>query len=99
MRILISGASISGPALAYWRTRYGFDVTVVERAPALRTTGGHAVDLFRPAMDITEKMGVLPRVEALKTGTTRMTLHREGVRRPARVDLSKIYRATSDRHA
>ena len=27
-----------------------------------------------------------------------MTLHREGVRRPARVDLSKIYRATSDRH-
>ena len=33
MRILISGASISGPVLAYWLTRYGFDVTVVERAP------------------------------------------------------------------
>ncbi|WP_370963346.1 FAD-dependent monooxygenase [Amycolatopsis sp. cg9] len=98
MRILVSGASIAGPVLAYWLTRHGFDVTVVERAPALRKTGGHAVDLFRPAMDITEKMGVLPRVEALKTGTTRMTLHREGARRPARVDLSKIYRATSDRH-
>ncbi|RSD07279.1 FAD-dependent monooxygenase [Amycolatopsis eburnea] len=98
MRILVSGASIAGPVLAYWLTRHGFDVTVVERAPQLRKTGGHAVDLFRPAMDITEKMGVLPRVEALKTGTTRMTLHREGVRRPARVDLSKIYQATSDRH-
>ncbi|NBH05809.1 FAD-dependent monooxygenase [Amycolatopsis sp. SID8362] len=98
MRILVSGASIAGPVLAYWLTRHGFDVTVVERAPELRKTGGHAVDLFRPAMDITEKMGVLPRVEALKTGTTRMTLHREGVRRPARVDLSKIYQATSDRH-
>ena len=61
MRILISGASISGPVLAYWLTRYGFDdVTVVERAPALRKTGGHAVDLFRPAMEISEKMGVLP---------------------------------------
>ncbi|MDQ7803420.1 FAD-dependent monooxygenase [Amycolatopsis sp. A133] len=98
MRILVSGASIAGPVLAYWLTRHGFDVTVVERAPALRKTGGHAVDLFRPAMDITERMGVLPRVEALATGTTRMTLHREGAARPVRVDLSKIYRATSDRH-
>lgn len=98
MRILVSGASVAGPVLAYWLPRHGFDVTVVERAPVLRKTGGHAVDLFRPAMDITERMGVLPRVEALKTGTTRMTLHREGVRRPARVDLSKIYQATSDRH-
>ncbi|SEC82622.1 2-polyprenyl-6-methoxyphenol hydroxylase [Amycolatopsis tolypomycina] len=98
MRILVSGASIAGPVLAYWLARHGFDVTVVERAPALRKTGGHAVDLFRPAMDITERMGVLPRVEALATGTTRMTLHREGHRKPVRVDLTKIYRATSDRH-
>ncbi len=98
MRILVSGASIAGPVLAYWLTRYGFDVTVVERAPALRKTGGHAVDLFRPAMDITERMGVLPRVEALVTGTTRMTVHREGARRPAQVDLSKVFQATSDRH-
>ena len=36
MRVLISGASIAGPVLAYWLTRRGFDVTVVERAPALR---------------------------------------------------------------
>ena len=98
MRILVSGASIAGPVLAYWLTRHGFDVTVVERAPTLRKTGGHAVDLFRPAMEITERMGVLPRVEALATGTTRLTLHREGARRPVRVDLAKIFQATSDRH-
>ncbi|HZE01464.1 MAG TPA: NAD-binding protein, partial [Pseudonocardiaceae bacterium] len=55
MRILISGASVAGPVLAYWLTRYGFNVTIVERAPQLRKTGGHAVDLFRPAMDISEK--------------------------------------------
>ena len=84
----------------YWctGTRYGFDVTVVERAPALRKTGGHAVDLFRPASEISEKMGVLPRIEALATGTTRMTVHREGVKRPLRVDLTKVYAAASDRH-
>jgi 2-polyprenyl-6-methoxyphenol hydroxylase-like FAD-dependent oxidoreductase len=90
MRVLISGASVAGPVLAYWLTRHGFSVTVVERAPALRRTGGHAVDLFRPAMDISEAMGVLPHVEERATGVRRLTLHREGARRPVRVDLSKI---------
>ncbi|MEW2622902.1 FAD-dependent monooxygenase [Streptomyces sp. NPDC048106] len=98
MRILVSGASIAGPVLAYWLTRYGFSVTVVERAPAPRKTGGHAVDLFRPAMDISEKMGVLPRVEERATGTNRMSVHQEGARRPVRVDLSKVFSAASDRH-
>lgn len=98
MRILISGASIAGPVLAYWLNRYGFEVTVVERAPTLRKTGGHAVDLFRPAMEISAKMGVLPRIEALATGTTRLTMHREGRPKPAEIDLTKIYAASSDRH-
>ncbi|WP_433722335.1 FAD-dependent monooxygenase [Nocardia sp. CA-129566] len=99
MRILISGASIAGPVLAYWLTRHGFSVTVVERAPVPRKTGGHAVDLFRPAMDISEKMGVLDRIESRVTGTSRLTLCPEGDRRPARVDLAKLFGATSDRHA
>jgi 2-polyprenyl-6-methoxyphenol hydroxylase-like FAD-dependent oxidoreductase len=98
MRILISGASISGPVLAYWLTRYGFEVTVVERAPALRKTGGHSVDLFRPAMEISEKMGVLPKIEALVTGTDVLTMYRKGARRPARVDLTKVVGVASDRH-
>jgi 2-polyprenyl-6-methoxyphenol hydroxylase-like FAD-dependent oxidoreductase len=98
MRILISGASIAGPVLAYWLTRHGFDVTVVERAPQLRKTGGHAVDLFRPAMEISEKMGVLPRIEALATGTDTATICRAGTRRPVRVDLTKAFGAVSDRH-
>jgi 2-polyprenyl-6-methoxyphenol hydroxylase-like FAD-dependent oxidoreductase len=98
MRVLISGASISGPVLAYWLSRYGFEVTIVERAPALRKTGGHAVDLFRPAMEISEKMGVLPKIEALATGTDVLTLYRKGAQRPARVDLAKVTGAISDRH-
>jgi 2-polyprenyl-6-methoxyphenol hydroxylase-like FAD-dependent oxidoreductase len=98
VKVLISGASIAGPVLAYWLNHHGFEVTVVERAPRLRRTGGHAVDLFRPAMEISERMGVLPRVEAMATRTTRLTVHREGTSRPVRVDLTKIYQATSDRH-
>ncbi|VBA58510.1 FAD-dependent urate hydroxylase [Mycobacterium attenuatum] len=98
MRILISGASIAGPVLAYWLARYGLDVTVVERAPQLRKTGGHAVDLFRPAIEISAKMDVLPQIEALVTGTSRLTLYRQGARRPVRVDVTKIVAAASDRH-
>jgi 2-polyprenyl-6-methoxyphenol hydroxylase-like FAD-dependent oxidoreductase len=98
VRILISGASIAGPVLAYWLTRYGHEVTVVERSPVLRKTGGHAVDLFKPAMDISERMGVLPRIESLATGTERITFLREGTRKPISADVTKLFVAASDRH-
>lgn len=84
--------------LAYWLVRDGHEVTVVERSPVLRKTGGHAVDLFKPAMDISERMGVLPRIEALATGTTRLTYLREGTRKPISADVTKLFAAASDRH-
>ncbi|MGH3885151.1 MAG: FAD-dependent monooxygenase [Pseudonocardiaceae bacterium] len=98
MQILISGASVAGPVLAYWLTRYGFTPTVVEKAPTLRKTGGHAVDLFRPAMDIVERMGLLEQVQAKKTGTERLTLFGEGISRPVHVEMSRLMTAVSDRH-
>ncbi|MFE6973144.1 FAD-dependent monooxygenase [Streptomyces sp. NPDC057682] len=98
MRILVSGAGVAGPVLAHWLIRYGFEVTVVERAPAPRRTGGHAVDLFRPAVDISEHMGVLDLIEERATGTTRMTVHPEGARGPVRADLSHLFGAVSRRH-
>ena len=30
-RVLISGASVAGPILAYWLDRFGFEPIVVER--------------------------------------------------------------------
>ena len=68
MRVLISGASIAGPTLAYWLDRYGFDVTVVELAPALRQ-GGYAVD-FRGGVQLAvlERMGLLEQVRGHQTG-------------------------------
>ncbi|MFG1683778.1 FAD-dependent monooxygenase [Nonomuraea sp. NPDC049269] len=98
MQILISGASVAGPALAYWLNRYGFDVTVVERAPSLRKTGGHAIDLFRPAMDIVEKMGLIDPIMARKTGTNWLTMYREGAEGAVEVDLRRVFTAVSDRH-
>lgn len=68
--VLISGASIAGPALAYWLDRYGFEVTVVERAPALRP-GGQAVDFKgRTHLAVLERMGVLDEIRQRRTGTT-----------------------------
>ena len=43
-KVLISGASIAGPALAYWLARQGMDVTAVEKAPAFRD-GGQTIDV------------------------------------------------------
>ncbi len=98
MKILVSGASIAGPVLSYWLTRHGYDVTVVERAPVLRKTGGHAVDLFRPAMEISERMGVLSRIEEHATGTRVLNVHRPWASKPARIDYLKLIGAVSDRH-
>src|SRR5207344_3330936 len=90
MDVLVSGASVAGPVTAYWLRRYGFRVTVVERAPALRKAGGHAVDLFTPAMGIVERMGLLDQVMDRRTGTERMTVLREGARRPVTIELTKL---------
>ncbi|MGG0174673.1 FAD-dependent monooxygenase [Gottfriedia acidiceleris] len=69
MRVLISGASIAGPTLAYWLHRYGFEVTVVERAPSLRQ-GGYAVDIRGAAISVLERMGILDDVRSLDTHMT-----------------------------
>jgi len=97
MQILISGASVAGPVLAYWLSKYGFEVTVVERAATLRKTGGHAVDLFRPAMQIVTKMGLLEQVRSKATGTDTLVIHRADAK-PVTVDLRKLYTAISDDH-
>lgn len=98
MRVLISGASVAGPVLAHWLTRYGYAVTVVERSPTLRKTGGHAVDLFRPAMDIVERMGLLEAVRSTRTGTERLLVRTPDHDRPAELEVRKLVAAFSDRH-
>ncbi|MFH8399139.1 FAD-dependent monooxygenase [Streptomyces anulatus] len=54
--VLIAGAGIAGPTLAYWLGRHGMQATVVERAPVLRE-GGQTVDLRGAGRDVARKMG------------------------------------------
>lgn len=63
MRVLISGAGIAGPTLAYWLNQYGHEVTIVERAPQLRT-GGYVIDFWGAGYDIAERIGLLPELRA-----------------------------------
>ncbi|MFC4118755.1 FAD-dependent monooxygenase [Nonomuraea zeae] len=68
--VLISGASIGGPALAYWLARHGFKVTVVEKAGSLRP-GGQAVDFKGEThRTVLTRMGILSDVRRLQTGGT-----------------------------
>jgi len=65
-KILVSGASIAGPTAAFWLHSHGFEVTVVEQAPALRA-GGSAVDFRGEQLAILRKMGLLADIEARST--------------------------------
>ena len=66
-KVLISGASIAGPALAFWLERYGFDVTVVEKASKVRA-GGQAVDFKGDThRTVLERMGILEDVRKART--------------------------------
>ncbi|QFU87075.1 6-hydroxynicotinate 3-monooxygenase precursor [Amycolatopsis sp. YIM 10] len=66
--MLVAGASIAGPALAHWLCRRGAEVTVVERAPALRP-GGQAVDARGVAKEVIRRMGLDAAVRAACTDT------------------------------
>ena len=90
MNVLISGESIAGPTLAYWLHHYGFRVTIVEQAPALRKAGGREQVDGVPALDIIERMGLVERVQERHTGTERISVWREGARGPATIDLGRL---------
>lgn len=55
--VLISGAGIAGPTLAFWLTRAGIRTTIVERAPSL-PTAGQQIDVRGASLDIVRSMGL-----------------------------------------
>ncbi|GAA2076995.1 FAD-binding domain [Pseudolysinimonas kribbensis] len=63
MKVLIVGAGIAGPTLAYWLARDGHDVTLLERAPEPRR-GGYVVDFWGTGYTVAERMGLVPRLLA-----------------------------------
>jgi 2-polyprenyl-6-methoxyphenol hydroxylase-like FAD-dependent oxidoreductase len=91
--ILIGGGGIAGPGLAFWLTRHGHAVTIIEQARELRT-GGQAVDFRGPALTVLEKMGLLEKVRAEATSMGPLALvdgrGREIGRLPAEVISGEV---------
>jgi 2-polyprenyl-6-methoxyphenol hydroxylase-like FAD-dependent oxidoreductase len=56
--ILVSGAGIAGPALAFFLKAAGFEPTLMERAPAPRS-GGYVIDFWGLGYEIAERMGLI----------------------------------------
>ncbi|KQQ36514.1 FAD-binding monooxygenase [Rhizobium sp. Leaf306] len=66
-RVLISGASVAGNTTAWWLSRYGFEVTVIEKAPAFRD-GGQNVDVRGAGREVLRRMGLEQSALDLTTG-------------------------------
>jgi 2-polyprenyl-6-methoxyphenol hydroxylase-like FAD-dependent oxidoreductase len=66
MRVLISGAGIAGPALAWFLAKTGAHIDIVEKSSTLRSNG-HAVDFKGPAATVIRKMGLLDEIKGART--------------------------------
>ncbi|NWB45868.1 FAD-dependent monooxygenase [Pseudomonas gingeri] len=64
--VLISGAGVTGLALAYWLDKAGLSTTLVEQQPEFRR-GGQAVDIRGVALDVVKAMGLLEDARAIRT--------------------------------
>ncbi|MGI8747427.1 MAG: FAD-dependent monooxygenase [Deinococcus sp.] len=83
-RVLISGAGIAGPTLAYWLARSGWRPTVVERAGGLRSSG-NPVDVRGPALTVAEDMGIVATLQDVATPVRAMSFYDRKGHRFARI--------------
>lgn len=90
--VLISGAGIAGPTLAYWLARHGFQPTVVERAQGLRSSGS-PVDVRGTAAEVAERMGIMPRLREAATTVTNMKFVNSRGRRVGNINMRAMQRA------
>ncbi|AUC96350.1 FAD-dependent oxidoreductase [Bradyrhizobium sp. SK17] len=95
--VLISGASIAGPATAYWLNRYGFAVTVVDRAATIRS-GGYPIDVRGTAIDVAERMGVLPQLRTVHIDTRKLTFVDAGGHPIAAISPEDLAGGMTSRH-
>jgi 2-polyprenyl-6-methoxyphenol hydroxylase-like FAD-dependent oxidoreductase len=74
LRVLVVGSSIAGPSTAYWLSKLGCQITLLERAPSLRT-GGQAVDIRTSGVTVMRKIpGLEDSVRAASTRETGVSL-------------------------
>jgi 2-polyprenyl-6-methoxyphenol hydroxylase-like FAD-dependent oxidoreductase len=88
-RALISGASIAGPTLAFLLAEAGWDVTIVERAERLRTSG-YPIDIRGTAVDVVRRMGLHEQISAAHYRHVPVDLLAPGGRRLTTLDFGGL---------
>ncbi|KAH7166409.1 hypothetical protein EDB81DRAFT_681203 [Dactylonectria macrodidyma] len=66
MRVLISGAGIAGPTLAWFLARTGARVTIVEKSQSILPHGQN-IDIQGSALRVIEKMGLMEQLRRFNT--------------------------------
>lgn len=97
MRVLIVGAGIAGPTLAYWLLRAGHQPTLVERAPGLRK-GGYMVDFWGAGFDVAERMGIVPELTRRGYRMREARTVTKGGRRIATLPSATLVHAAAERY-
>jgi 2-polyprenyl-6-methoxyphenol hydroxylase-like FAD-dependent oxidoreductase len=96
VNIIINGAGIAGPALAYWLSTSGNTVVLVEQAPRIRR-GGYLVDFWGIGYDIAEKMGLIGDIRRLGYQVREVRFVDRRGRRRGGFDVDVFRRMTNDR--
>ncbi len=81
-RVLISGAGIAGPTLAFWLRAAGFKPVLIESAPAPRS-GGYVIDFWGIGYQIAEQMGLQSEIERVGYHMREMRIVNDRSRRMA----------------
>jgi len=96
-KVLISGIGIAGPTLAYWLGRSGFEVTLVEIAPHLRTRG-YVIDFWGTGYDVAERMGLVPALARAGYKVKELRLVNSAGKRVGGFDVDLFRRLTDGRY-
>lgn len=94
--ILISGAGIAGPTLAFWLKKYGFHPVIVERAAKPRE-GGYMIDFWGLGFQVAEKMGLIPSLKKVSYQLDEVTFINDQGRRIGGFDMKPLRSLVKDR--
>lgn len=63
LKVLISGASFAGLSTAYWMSKMGYQVTIIEAAKSIKR-GGTPVNIMGRTIDTMKRMGLFEQIVA-----------------------------------
>jgi 2-polyprenyl-6-methoxyphenol hydroxylase-like FAD-dependent oxidoreductase len=94
--VLISGAGIAGPALAYWLLQRGFEPTLIERAPHFRE-GGYMIDFWGVGYEVADRMKLIQPLRDLGYLIDQVRFVDERNRTRSEFDAGALRRTLADR--